>query len=582
MTFEQGAIIAILLAMLVAYASERFKVEAVAITGLAAAFAVGVVPVQSVFGGFSSPAVITVIEVLLIAGVLAKTRVMDGFARRVIAAAPDERTVILLLGGLAAAISVFMNNIGALALVFPVAMSVCTRLGIAPAKVLMALSFATLLGGMCSLTGTPANLVVNEWVVEETGRSLAYFELALVGGPVALVGLLLLVVLAPRVFAGASAGAGDAHDGGPFEYVVERVVTPGSTLIGMHLPDLERAQGIAVHAVIRNRAHVFARRGDIVVAAGDVLVIEGHLTLLDELEEAEDLQFVNGGNATPDQATLEFVVMPDSLLLGSRVEDLAGHAQSDLAVLAVASRRGRIEGRLADVQLAMGDVLLLAGERDDMRRLAAECGLLALSPRRTARPGRGALAGIATFALGVLATALGLLPTEIAFGAVILVMTLTGQLALRGALQDVNWTIVILLACMIPLGAAVSETGAARMIADGIAEWLPARQPLVIIIVMLMLAVTITPFVDNVSTAIVLSPIAVGLAARTGMPAEPLLIAVAIGASLDFLTPFGHHNNAVVMGAGGYRFSDFARLGSPLTFVSIVVATAAFAVLLAW
>jgi di/tricarboxylate transporter len=170
---------------------------------------------------------------------------------------------------------------------------------------------------------------------------------------------------------------------------------------------------------------------------------------------------------------------------------------------------------------------------------------------------------------------LGLAPPEIAFGGVVLAMALTGSLRLREALQDVNWTIVILLACMIPLGAAVQDTGAARVIADAIVGQLPASQPLAVTVTMLLLATLITPFVDNVSVAAVLSPVAAGVATRAGMPVEPLLVAVAIGASLDFLTPFGHHNNAVVMGAAGYRFTDFPRLGLPLVGIGLVVATAA-------
>ena len=183
MTFEQGAIMAILLAMLVAYATERFRVEVVAMSGLAAAFAIGIVPVTAVFSGFASPAVITVVEILLVVAALANTRALDSFARTIASRLQGESAVLLFLCVSGALVSVFMNNIGALALMFPVAISVCARLGIAPARVLMPLSFATLLGGMCSLTGTPANLVVNEWMAGETGRDLGYFELAIVGGP---------------------------------------------------------------------------------------------------------------------------------------------------------------------------------------------------------------------------------------------------------------------------------------------------------------------------------------------------------------------------------------------------------------
>jgi di/tricarboxylate transporter len=217
-------------------------------------------------------------------------------------------------------------------------------------------------------------------------------------------------------------------------------------------------------------------------------------------------------------------------------------------------------------------VLVLSGERDALRQLAAECSLLPLSPRRPARFAGRAWPSVALFVAGIAATAFNLAPTEIAFGAVVVAMALAGGLNLRTALQDLNWSIVILLACMIPLGLAVQDTGTASLIANHIAEYLPTAQPLVVATTMLLLAVLITPFIDNVSTAAVLSPIAAGLASRTGTPVEPLLMAVAVGASVDFLTPFGHHNNAVVMGAAGYRFVDFPRFGLPLTLLCLAVA----------
>ena len=188
MSFDQAAILVILLVMLIVYATERFRIEVVALSGLAVAFAVGVVPVQSVFSGFSNPAVITVVEILLVVAALARTQIIDNFAAQISARTQNETVMLLFLCVVGASFSVFMNNIGALALLFPVALSVCAKLEIAPAKILMPLSFATLLGGMCSLTGTPANLFVNQWFVNETGRNMGYFELGIVGGPLAIIG----------------------------------------------------------------------------------------------------------------------------------------------------------------------------------------------------------------------------------------------------------------------------------------------------------------------------------------------------------------------------------------------------------
>ena len=304
---------------------------------------------------------------------------------------------------------------------------------------------------------------------------------------------------------------------------------------------------------------MFARRADMVLAPGDLVIVEAPLERVVELEEAEDLERRTSLPGGTVETSLEFVVMPESLLVGSRIEDIAQHAAGGVEVLALASRRGRIEGRLSDLQVSTGDILVIGGAREDLRLLASECGLLMLSPLRRLRPNRKGWLAAAFFALGILATAFDLVPTEVAFGAVVLAMAATRQINLRTALQDMNWPIVILLACMIPLGQAIEDSGAARVIANGVAA------------AMLVIAVAITPFLDNVSTAAILSPIAAGLATRTGTSAQTLLTIVAIGASIDFLTPFGHHNNTVVMGAGHYRFRDFARLGFPLTLLCLAV-----------
>jgi di/tricarboxylate transporter len=580
MNFEQWAIVGILLAMLIAYASERFRVEMVAMCGLGLGYLTGAVPVQNVFAGFSSPAVITVVEILLVVSALSQSRVVDDFARRIVARTRSETAVLAILCTMAASVSVFMNNIGALALFFPVALSVCARLDIPPGRVLMPLSFATLLGGTCSLTGTPANLVVNEWAVAETGAGLAYFELALIGGPVAVAGLVWIVLTAPRVFRKLPSTTPAGFDAGPHEFLAEMRVPEESELVGLHLPDAEAEFDLRIHGVIRHGAHVFARRGDISIAPDDLLLVEAELGRLDQLREQGQLAGL--GISDSDESgpeRIEAVVMPDSLLLGSRIADIGVFAEHGVEVTALASRRHRVEGSFGDLQIGMGDVLILAGDRDALRAAVADCGLLPLTRRRPSRRTLRALPGVLTFAAGVLLCAFEIVPPVLAFGAVVIALAVTRSLNLRTALQDLNWPIVILLACMIPLGMAVQDTGAARIIANTIADYLPTTEPIAVAALVLLMAVAITPFIDNVSTAVVLSPIAVGIASRTGMPVEPLLMAVAVGASLDFLTPFGHHNNAVVMGAAGYRFLDFPRFGGPLLAICLAVAIMVLAAL---
>lgn len=577
MTFPQIAIVAILLAMISAYATERFRLELVAIAGLGAAYFIGLVPAANVFIGLATPAVITVAEVLLIVSALASSRAVDDFARRIVLRARSETAVLAIICGTGAFVSIFMNNIGALALMFPVTLSVCARLNIAPGRVLMPLSFATLLTGTCSLTGTPANLVVNQWVMQETGRGMSYFELAWLGGPVAVAGLAWLLIASPRYFRRMEPAA-SPFDSGPVEFLAEFVVPAHSGLSGMTLAAAEARCEIAIHGVFRDGAHVFARRDEIVLQRGDIVLAEGSLARFDELADEGQLTpagLREGGGAIE---RVEAVVMPESLAIGSRAGDVLALLERGVRIVGLASRRHRVEGRFDDLLIGMGDVLLLGGEREAIREATADCSLLPLSRRRPAAPRSRAITSVAIFAAGILLTAFGVLPTEIAFGAVVFALAAVGSLNLRSALSDLNWSILILLACMIPLGMAVEATGAAGVIANAIAYELPSDAPLMVVTAMLLVSVAITPFLDNVSTAVILSPIAAGLALRTGVPIKPLLMTVAVGASLDFLTPFGHHNNTVVMGAAGYRFMDFPRLGGPL----LAVCVAAGILTLAW
>lgn len=567
MTFDQIAIVGLLLFMFVIYALDRFPAEHVAVAGLTAAFALGLVPVADVFTGFSSPAVITVIEILLIVSVLARTHTIERLADRIVGQAGSKTAVLAVVCSCGAFVSVFMNNIGALALMFPVALSVCARLQMAPAKMLMPLSFATLLGGTCSLTGTPANLIVNQWKISETGGSFGYFTLGTVGLPITIAGLIWLVLAAPRLLHARHVPA--VTQRGPSVFFVEAKVPAVSPLIGLSLSEIERLHDVKIHDVLRSGAHVFARREKIELMASDVLIVECTLETFEQLQSQRLLEPTTGGDDR-----MEAVVMPDSTILGSRIGALESFTERGLSVVALASRRRRIEGQFSDLQIGLGDVLVLAGEPAALRDAAEEAELLPLSARPAQHVPADAYRSVSIFILGVAATAFELAPPHIAFGGVVVVMALLGSLRLKPALREVNWSIVVLLACMIPLGAAVQETGAAQVIANSLMAALPQTDPFAAATLMFMLASALTIFVDNVSTAAVLSPLAAEVSTRAGVPIEPLLVAVAIGTSLDFLSPFGHHNNAVVMGAAGYRFRDFPKLGLPLLLLCMAVALA--------
>jgi di/tricarboxylate transporter len=340
--------------------------------------------------------------------------------------------------------------------------------------------------------------------------------------------------------------------------------------------ELQASHEAQIFAVIRNGQHVFGRADTITLAAGDVCVMRIAHSRLEKMIDAGQLGWT-GAIRARDMA--EMVVTPGSLLVGSLPRTAAVFQEFSVSVRAIATRSTRVEGRLSDMRLSVGDILYVEGDRAAILSVVDEAEALLIAPaRRSAGPSDGSMMPLVLFAAGIACAVSGLVPPEIAFGGTILAMLIGGHLNLRTALAELDWPILIMLAAMIPLGNAVYETGTADLIATGIIDLLPGTQELYLSIAMLVVAVIITPFVNNASTAIILAPIALELSARTGAAPEPLLMAVAIGASIDFMTPFGHHNNTLAMSLGGYRFRDFVIAGGPVTATALVMAIFALGV----
>ncbi|SDG32953.1 SLC13 family permease [Pelagibacterium luteolum] len=559
MSFEQIAIFALLAAMMVAFAMVR-RFEIVALSGLAVSGLVGLVPVPALFSGFSSATVVTVVEILLIVEVLKRSAILDAASDRLGGLLSDDRTLIIGLCAIGAFASVFMNNIGALALMLPLSVSLCERRAIALERVLMPISFATLLGGLCSLVGTPANLLGSTAVAEVRGTPLGFFELGIVGVPLTLVGLLYLWFVIPRT---SRRQSDPVHGHHARNYLTELTLPPASPLAGMSLGEIEARHGVTIHNIVRNGAFVFGRK-DKRVEPADILVIEA---------SQEALAALDGPLSAADAVTIEAVVLPESIYVGSAIEDMVAFEQAGVRISALGITPRRVEARLSDARLSVGDIVVFTGDPTIIARECAESGMLQIAPAAAHRP-RPDFVPLAIFAVGVIAAAFGGVQPVVAFGLVVLVLALTRHLSLRQGFEGLNWPILILLGAMIPLGGAVADTGAAEALARFGAGVAPTAGLAALVAVMLVSAVILTPFVNNPTTVLVLAPVGVAFAEQYGVPATPVLIAITIGASLDFLTPIGHHNNTLVMGIAGYRFFDYARLGWPLTVMSILISLA--------
>lgn len=575
MSFEQAAILILLVGMLVVFALDRVRMELVALGGLGLAVALGLVAPGDAFAGFANPAFVTVVEILLIVQVLGRSGILDPLARRICAVSRTETGVLALLCLSTAGLSVFMNNVGALALMLPVVTSVCRVNGLDGRRLLMPVSFAALLGGLCSAIGTPANLIVSSQLAAATGQGFAFFDFARAGAPAALAGLLVLLVWPRRIFQDSAAGR-ERLPPQAFRTVVSEVeVPPGSRLFGMPVAEA----GFAIHALCRRGANLLHQRRGTAIEIGDVLLVESGLQHL-EMLLGEGALVLPGSTRSAGRRRVEAVIMPESTLVGSRVGTVGPIRSRGIDVVAVATRTPRIEGSIADLRLSIGDVLYLSGEPEAIDAAIDEADLLPLWPQPEREASDIRWSPVLSFAGGIGLAAFGLIPPPLAFGLVVLLLAGLGSLNLRKGLAELDWSILLMLAAMIPLGAAVETTGLAATISGGLVSVLPSGHPLLLAVAMLVLAVAITPFVNNAATAVVLGPFALGVAAASDVPPEPLLIAVALGASIDFLTPIGHHNNTIVMGLAGYRFSDFLTAGWPVT--AAVAGTAACALWLSW
>jgi di/tricarboxylate transporter len=574
MTWQQGALLAVLACTLAVFVWDRWRYDVVAIASLMACVLLGLIGPEAAFAGFSNPAVITVAAVLVISHALGRTGAIDALAGRLIDAGSSQIAHLAAFCVLGALLSGFMNNVGALALLLPVALSTARRHGYAPSLLLMPLSFATLLGGMTTLIGTPPNLLISTFRAEATGARFLLFDFAPTGLALSAAGIAYLLLVGRRFLP----DRGPPQQEAGFEigdYVTEARVAPASRLIGHEVGRLAAGSGVAVLGVIRDGRHVFGRLPETVLQANDILLLQADTASLERAIEADGLELIQRGpqeaQSGADLTLVEAVVLPNAVVQGSSPSSLDLRQRYGVTLVAAARQGRRFEGRLRDATLSAGDVLLLEGEPMRLRATIADLGCLPLADRRLAFEPRRIAMPLGLFAVGIALAASGLLPAAAAFTGVVLAMVLTRVIRPSQVYGSIDWPVIVLLGAMIPLGTALEETGAARLIGGSILMVSGEVGPLVMLAIVLVMTMAITPVLNNAATVVIMAPIVISIAASMGAAPDPFLMAVAIGASCDFLTPFGHHNNTIIMGPGGYRFGDFWRVGLGLEVVVLLV-----------
>jgi di/tricarboxylate transporter len=566
----------------------RWRYDLVAMLALFASVLLGLVEPGAAFAGFGHPAVITVAAVLVLSRGFQHSGLVDLIARQTLKAGGNIMVQLLVLTGTVALLSAFMNNVGALALMLPVALRMARANDTPPSLLLMPLAFGSLLGGLMTLIGTPPNIIIASFRAEHGGEPFGMFAFLPVGGGVAVAGLAFLVLLGWRL---APRRKGQASPDDLFataEYLGELVVTAESKAAGWTLRELHQACGepVPVVAILRGKQRLPAHAFYGVLKEGDILVVEAEPDELKMLEDKGGLKLGSGSFAeklaeAEDLHIVEAVVRTESPIVGRTVAQLRLFEQHGLHLLAVAREGGRLKQRLSRIRFQAGDVLLLQGDAEDLGESLAELGCLPLASRnlKLGQPRRLVLS-VALFAAALAAMLAGWLPAPVALGMAALASVLTGVLPLREAYQGIEWPIIVLLAAMIPVGGALETSGGAQMIADGLLALGGDWPPVLTLLVLFIATQALSDIVNNAAAAVLMAPIALALANGFGLAIDPFLMAVAVAASCSFLTPIGHQSNTLVMGPGGYRFSDYWKVGLPLTIV--VIATAVPLILIVW
>jgi len=569
----------------------RWRYDLVAFCALMVGVLTGVIKTADAFSGFGHPATLVVALVLILSAGLTRSGAVFLITRTLVKSGRSLGGHIALMGVVGGVLSAFMNNVAALALLMPVDIQTARKAGRAPGLSLMPLSFATILGGMATLIGTPPNIIVATFRGGALGKPFTMFDFTPVGATVALVGLVFVALFGWRLIPqrdDAAVAGGPMPDIAP--YIAELTVPKGAKQIGQTVEELyDRADkaGVAILGLVRNGKRRFGAAHDVTLAAGDVLLLEALPEALDEFRAALKLDFADPNQhkalyADAEGLAISEVVVPRDARIAGKSANLIGLGWRQRSVVLGISRRGRaIRGQIRNETIEAGDILLILTPAESAGDVAEWLGCLPLADRglSVTKDSKTWLA-IGLFSAAVAAASLGLVYLPIALGCAVVGFALARIVPLSELYDSIEWPVIVLLGSMIPLGAALETSGGTELIAGWLVTLtvgMPAWGALTLLMVVTM---TLSDVLNNTATAIVAAPVALSVATDLHVSPDPFLMAVAIGASCAFLTPIGHKNNTLILGPGGYRFGDYWRIGLPLEL--LVVAVSIPMILVVW
>ena len=564
----------------------RFRYDLVAFAALMLGVILGVVPTDKAFSGFGHPATLIVALVLVVSAGLVRSGAVHLITRTLVDATRSLGAHIAIMGGIGAVLSAFMNNVAALALLMPVDVQTARKAGRSPGLSLMPLSFATILGGMITLIGTPPNIIIASIREETLGAPFAMFDFAPVGGVAAIAGLAFVAVVGWRMIPDrADHTLGSAEIA---QYIAELTVPEGSEHIGKRLAELRDAgekADVEILGMIRNGKRRYGTSANAILQSNDALVLKAAPEALDEFRTALSLGFSDKErekalSAAGDGLDLIEVVVPrDARVVGKTSQSIGLYWRQGSVLMGI-SRGGRnITQQLRKTTIRAGDILLLLVPKDRGTDIAEWLGVLELADRGlSVTENSKTWLAIGLFAGAVAAASVGLLYLPIALGAVVVAYALTRIVPVTEIYTHIEWPVVVLLGSMIPLGAALEDVGGTQLIADLLVAMGSGMPPWAILTLLMVVTMTLSDVLNNTATTIVAAPVGMQMAATLNVSPDPFLMAVAVAASSAYLTPIGHKNNTLILGPGGYKFGDYWRMGLPLEALIVVVSIPAILV----
>lgn len=568
----------------------RLPYDLVALLALLAGVLIGIIPAGEAFSGFGDDVVIIVASALLVSAAVARSGAVETAMRPLLRNLHGAQAQVPVLVGAVTVLSMVTKNVGALAMLMPVAAQLSRRTGTPLSWLLMPMAFGSLIGGIVTLVGTSPNILVSKVREDILGKPFGMFDYTPVGIVIAVLGVVFLSfayrLLPDRRAASRSMEAAFNIE----EYSTEARVPEDSPFVGQTVARLEALAegGLRVTTIIRERFRRYAPRPDWELRAEDVLLLSGEPDDLERVVARARLRLAGeeaAGDDSPDSdgddnAVAEGVVIADSPLVGRTPAEAQLRYRHGLGLLAVSRSGQRLTRRLRRLRLEVGDVLILKAPRDRLAPSLGDLRILPLSQRDVALGSRKrSWLPLLILAAAMVLVAAHVVPVAVAFAGAAALMLLLRVMSMEEAYASIEWPVIVLLAALIPVSNAIQATGGSDLIAAGLEHVAGRVPPLLALGLMIVLAMAVTPFLNNAATVLVMAPIAASLAERLGLNPDPFLMAVALGAACDFLTPIGHQCNTLVMGPGGYRFGDYWRLGLPLSILVVVVGTPLIAVI---